>query len=148
MTLPTITATGRLGADPELRFTPSGKAVTNFRIACDDRKKDGDEWKTENTVWLAVDQWDDEAESAAHNLKKGDLVTVIGSLNVREYDHNGTKKTAVEIKYGRITTALPRNNKPAGDTSMRLPASNQANPWDQQGGGQAWGTQTTEQPPF
>ncbi len=149
MTLPTITATGRLGADPELRYLGSGKPVANFRIACDDRRKEGDEWKTLSTTWLAVDQWGDEAEAAAEHLKKGDLVTVVGQLNVREYDTNdGTKRLSVEIKYGRVSKALPRGAKGSTDAGMRLPASNPTNPWDQQGGGQAWATPTTSEPPF
>lgn len=146
MTLPTITATGRLGADPELRYLGSGKPVANFRIACDDRRKEGDEWKTLSTTWLAVDQWGDEAEAAAEHLKKGDLVTVVGQLNVREYDANdGSKRLSVEIKYGRVSRPLPKTKSGTGAPIQQQAPSN---PWNTQGGAQSWGTQTTDQPPF
>jgi single-strand DNA-binding protein len=142
MTLPTITATGRLGADPDLSFTPSGKAVAKFRMACDERRKEGDEWKTIGTTWLSVDQWGDDAEAAAHNLQKGDLVTVVGLLNVREYEKDGTKRLSVEIKYGRVSKALPKAKNGTGAPIQQ----STSNPWDQQGGGSAWGT--SEQAPF
>lgn len=146
MTLPSITATGRLGADPELKFTGSGKAVTSFRIACDKRKQENGEWKTLSTVWLSVSLWEDEAEVAAEHLAKGDLVTVVGQLNVREYERkDGTKGQSVEIDYGKVSKALPRK----GGGSSR-PAAPQAasNPWETSQapqGGAAWASET---PPF
>lgn len=135
MTLPRIEATGRLGADPELKFTGSGKAVANFRIACDDRRlnKQTNEWETTTTVWLAVDLWEKDAEAAAEHLKKGDEVTVIGQLNVREFDRkDGGKGTSVEIKYSKVSKALPRekSGQASGGWSQPPQSSNVASdPW-------------------
>ena len=146
MTLPSITATGRLGADPELKFTQSGKAVTNFRIACDKRKNENGEWKTLSTVWLSVSLWENDAEAAAEHLAKGDLVTVVGQLNVREYDRkDGTKGQSIEIDYGRVSKALPRSG---GGNAQRPAQAAASNPWETSQasqGGAAWGSET---PPF
>lgn len=109
MTLPRIEATGRLGNDPELKFTPSGAAVANFSIACDENKKDAnDNWEKVSTTWLRIAVWKDAAEAVAEHLKKGDLVTVIGQLTVRDYEHNGANKQSVEVKNATVTKALPK----------------------------------------
>jgi single-strand DNA-binding protein len=143
MTLPTITATGRLAADPDLSFTPSGKAVAKFRMACDkNRKNDQGQWEKVSTTWLAVDTWGDDAETVAHNLQKGDMVTVVGNLNVREYEKDGTKRLSVEIENGRVSKALPKAKNGTGAPIQQ----STSNPWDQQGGGSAWGA--SEQAPF
>ena len=143
MTLPSITATGRLGADPELKFTGSGKAVCNFRMACDKKKQENGEWKTLSTVWLSVSLWENDAEAAAEHLAKGDLVTVVGQLNVREYERkDGTKGQSVEIDYGRVSKALPKSG---GRSAPRPQSTPSSNPWDTAGGGQSW---ESERPPF
>jgi single-strand DNA-binding protein len=109
MTLPRIEATGRLGNDPELKWTPSGAAVANFSIACDENKKDSnDNWEKVSTTWLRVAVWKDAAEAVAEHIKKGDLVTVIGQLTVRDYEHNSVNKQSVEVKNATVTKALPK----------------------------------------
>lgn len=144
MTLPNITATGRLGDDPELRFTPGGKAVAEFRMACDENKKNGDSWEKVSTTWLRVTLWEKDAEAVAEHIKKGDLVTVIGSLTVREYDKkDGGKGTSVEIKNAAVTKALPRTQN-AGQSSgwsQSAPAPATGDPW-------STAPAATEEPPF
>lgn len=126
MSLPTITATGRLGADPELKFTPTGKAVANFRIASTESKKDANgQWQDVSTVWLGVSVWEKDAEAVAENLRKGDLVTVIGSLSTREYESNGQTRLAVEIKWPTVSKALPKGV--GGNAAAPVAATN---PWD------------------
>lgn len=133
MTLPNITAIGRLGDDPELRFTPGGKAVAEFRIACDENKKSGDSWEKVSTTWLRVSIWEKDAEAVAEHLKKGDLVTVIGSLTVREYEKkDGGKGTSVEVKNATVTKALPRiggASQPAQSGGWNSQPSAPADPW-------------------
>jgi single-strand DNA-binding protein len=137
MSLPSIQATGRLGDDPELRFTPGGKAVADFRIACDENKKNGDQWEKVSTTWLRVSIWERDAEAVAEHVKKGDLVTVIGSLTVREYDKkDGGKGTSVEIKNATVSKALPRVGAVQPSSSWQQPAPAQTNttadPWSTQ----------------
>jgi single-strand DNA-binding protein len=107
MPLPTITMEGRLTADPELRFTPSGAAVTNFTLAANDRVKDGDEWKDGEALFLRCSCWKQLAENVAESTRKGDLVIVTGKLGQRSYEtREGEKRTVVELKAFTVAASL------------------------------------------
>ena len=82
---------GRLGKDPEMTYTPSGKAVTKFSLAVD-------QGKNQDTLWLTVVCWNDLAERMNEYLSKGQLVFVQGKLVQRSYvDKNQVKRVATEI---------------------------------------------------
>jgi len=101
MSVPIITVTGRLTADPEIRFTPTGKAVTSFTVASNDRVKDeaSGEWKDGDSCFIRCSVWDKLAENVAESLTRGVEVIVIGKLVQREYvDKDGAKRTAYEVK--------------------------------------------------
>jgi single-strand DNA-binding protein len=126
--LPTLTAEGTLVGDPELRFTPSGVAVAKWRIACNERKfdKTTQEWTTASTTFLTGSCWRTLAENVAESLRKGDLITVTGSLRMREWESDdGQRHTAYEIDAHTMgpalmftTASLNRDRKrPAGDTT-------------------------------
>ena len=103
MTLNKMMIIGNLGADPELRYTPSGKAVTNLRVAVNHnfRGPDG-EWQKE-TQWFNVEVWDQAAERAAEQLRKGNKVYAEGRLRTREWEgQDGQKRTSVEIRADRV----------------------------------------------
>lgn len=70
-----ITIIGNLGRDPEQRFTPDGKPVTNFSVATSRKYKD-----TEETTWFRVSTWDKQAEACNQYLRKGSKVFVTGRL--------------------------------------------------------------------
>lgn len=147
MTLPSVTATGNLGADPDLKFTPSGKAVASLSIGCNENKKnDAGQWETVSTTWLRISLWDDEAQSAVEHLRKGDQVTVTGQLVTREFDRNdGTKGLSVEVKYARVSKNLPRGAR--GERQ----APQQDNAWGgqpQQQAADPWGGSGDSRPPF
>lgn len=83
-------AIGRLTEDPQLRYTPSGKAVCGFRLACDQGK--------DHTEFIQVVTWDKLAEVVANNLQKGRLIYLEGRLQQREYDkQDGSKGRITEI---------------------------------------------------
>lgn len=89
---------GHLGRDPEMRFTPTGKSVSSFSVACNRswKSKDG-ERKTE-TDWFNVVAWGDLAEISKQYLSKGSLVYVEGRLQIRDWtDSNGDRQKSVEI---------------------------------------------------
>jgi single-strand DNA-binding protein len=89
---------GYLGRDPELRFTPTGKSVSSFSVACNRswKAKDG-ERKTE-TDWFNVVAWGDLAEITKQYLSKGSMVYVEGRLQIRDWtDSNGNSQKSVEI---------------------------------------------------
>lgn len=96
-----ITINGNVVADPELRFTPAGAAVSNFTVASTPRKydKNAGEWVDGVTTFLKVNAWRELAEGAAESLVKGDSVVVIGKLAQRSYENNaGEKRTVFEIE--------------------------------------------------
>jgi single-strand DNA-binding protein len=88
-----VTLVGRLAADPELRRTGSGKAVTSFRLAVDRPTQE------KITDWLEIVAWEHKAEFAARNFKRGQEVLVDGELQTRSWtDKDGNKRNTVEVK--------------------------------------------------
>ena len=73
---------GNLGRDPELRFTPQGRAVTNFSVATNESWTGQDGQKNERTTWFRVSVWGKSAEACAQYLSKGRQVLVEGRLNI------------------------------------------------------------------
>ncbi len=89
---------GRLGADPQLKYTPSGKANANFNIATNFTWKDQDGNKKDKTDWHRVVVWGKLAEVMGEWLKKGSYVYIEGRLQTRSYDdNNGVKKWVTEV---------------------------------------------------
>lgn len=72
---------GNLGRDPEMRYTPSGQAVTNFNVATNRKYTTSDGNKVEETTWFRVSTWGKTAEACNQYLKKGSKVLVEGRLN-------------------------------------------------------------------
>jgi single-strand DNA-binding protein len=90
---------GNLGADPEMRYTPNGRPVTQFNVAVNQSTKNQqtNEW-VEATDWFRVSVWGDRAERAAETLRKGNKVFVEGRFKTREFEgRDGQKRTSLEI---------------------------------------------------
>lgn len=105
----TITVVGNLVADPELRFTPSGAAVANFRIASTPRVLDKatNEWKDGESLFLSCNVWRQYAENVAESLQKGMRVIVTGRLKQRSYEtREGEKRTVFELDVEDVGPAL------------------------------------------
>ena len=89
---------GRLGADPDLRYMPSGDPVANFNVATDESFKDKDGNLQEKTEWHKVVAFKRLAEICGEYLKKGKLVYVEGRIQTRSWeDKNGVKRFTTEI---------------------------------------------------
>lgn len=89
---------GRLGADPEGRYTGNGKAFTTLRLATSESWKDASGERQERTEWHSVVLWDKAAEIANQYLHKGSLVRIEGRIQTRSWDDaNGEKKYKTEI---------------------------------------------------
>ena len=89
---------GRLGADPELKFTPSGRANTNISVATNRRWKNQEGQFQEKTEWHRVVAWGKMAEVVGEYLKKGSNVYIEGRLQTRSWDDdNGVKRYITEI---------------------------------------------------
>lgn len=106
---------GRLVADPELRYTQTGIAVTNFRIAVDRpfTNRDGER----ETDFIDIVTWRKLAEICAHNLNKGRLVAVDGRLQIRSYDDaQGVRRRVAEVVADQVQF-LDRPRDAAGGAS-------------------------------
>ena len=104
-----ITVVGNLTDDPELRFTPSGAAVANFRIASTSRTfdKQTNEWKDGDALFLSCAVWRQAAENVAESLQKGMRVVVQGRLKSRQYEtREGEKRTVFEIDVEEVGPSL------------------------------------------
>jgi single-strand DNA-binding protein len=118
-----IHPTGTLVADPELRFTPNGVAVANFRIACNERIREPDgTWRDGDATFLTCNAWRDMAENVAENLTKGMRVLVSGRLKQRSYETTeGEKRTVYEVEVEDVGASLKfkpkEQRKPAARSS-------------------------------
>lgn len=99
-----IMIVGNLGNDPEMRYTPSGQAVTSFSVATNRRYTDANGQKVDETVWFRVSAWGRLAETCHEYLKKGRKVLVEGRLTADENggpriwtDNNGNPRASFEI---------------------------------------------------
>ena len=104
-----ITVVGNLVDDPELRFTPSGAAVANFRIASTPRTFDrqSNEWKDGDALFLSCSVWRQAAENVAESLQRGMRVVVQGRLKSRQYEtREGEKRTVFEIEVEEVGPSL------------------------------------------
>jgi single-strand DNA-binding protein len=129
MTLNRMMIIGNLGADPELRYTPSGKAVTNLRVAVNDRSRGADgEW-VEETMWIRVEVWEQAAERLAEQLRKGNKVYAEGQLRAREYEgSDGQKRTSLELRFARVVNLERRARDEDGGAFAPAESGQQAAP--------------------
>ena len=113
---------GRLAADPELRHTPNGVAVTSFTLAVDrSYARAGTERQTD---WIDVVAWRQTAEFVCKYFTKGQLMAVTGSIQTRNYeDRNGNKRKAVEIQATEVNFASSKREggSMGGDPSYSQP---------------------------
>ena len=116
MALCKVMIIGNLGADPEMRYTPSGRPVTQFNVAVNQSTKNQQtgEW-VEATDWFRVSVWGDRAERAAENLRKGNKVFVEGRFKTREFEgRDGQKRTSLELTADSLVN-LEKRNREEGD---------------------------------
>lgn len=166
-----ITLVGNLVDDPELRFTGSGVAVANFRVASTPRTFDrqANEWKDGETLFMSCSVWRQYAENVAESLTKGTRVVVTGRLKQRSYETQaGERRTVVELEVDEVgpslrsaTAKIARVSREGGfggggggggaaggGNSGGGSANPQRDPWaSPQGGGDSWGG-SSDQPPF
>jgi single-strand DNA-binding protein len=98
MSVNKVILVGRLGRDPETRYTGGGQAVANFSMATDESYKDKNGERQKRTEWHKIVVWSRQAEIAQQYLKKGSLIYLEGRLQTREWqDKEGQKRTTTEI---------------------------------------------------
>ncbi len=115
-----VVLVGNLGRDPELRTTPAGHRVCSFSLATGDNYKDQSGNWIERTDWHRISLWGNAAENAAKYLKKGDRVLIEGSIHNSDYEKDGVKHYAYEIRAYNMVMLTPKGtqenfNQPSPD---------------------------------
>lgn len=132
-----VTLTGTLGRDPELRFTPKGKAVVTLSVVTSKSVLDEatNKWTNEEETWWRVTAWDKLAENVAETLLKGDPVIVVGRAFMDSYEgKDGEKRQSltvnaytVALELKRRSAAVNRVKRDGGSAQSAAPAADQ---WD------------------
>jgi single-strand DNA-binding protein len=116
---------GNLGKDPDLRYTPSGKAVASFSLATSERWTNQEGQKQENTTWHNIVAWGKQAEVMKEYLSKGKQVYIEGRIQNRSYeDKDGNKKYVSEVVVQNFTFL---GSKDSGGTPRPAPEEIPAN---------------------
>lgn len=145
--------TGRLTADPELKWTGTGKAVANLTIAVNHRKKDQQgNYQDTGTTFLRASLWEYQGEQAAELLRKGQIVTARGRIETRTYTkQDGTEGSSLEMivdDIGAVVQKYPPKTTPSTDASQQW-GGGHVDPWGASPAPAAdWGTPDPSRPAF
>ena len=140
-----MTAIGNLGGDPEMRYTPNGKAVTSFSIATTNRYTVEGEQR-EETQWFRVSTWNRTAEVCNQYLSKGSKVYVEGRLQGREWEgQDGVKRFSVEITADKVLFLDKPSDKPSDRGEQNQEPRIQFNRPDS-GGAESFNTPSSTEP--
>ena len=139
-----ITLVGNIVAEPELRFTPAGAAVCNFRVASTPRtyNKQTNQWEDGEAMFLTCNVWRQAAENAAQSLAKGMRVIVQGRLKARTFQNReGENRTVFEIDVDEVgpslafaTATVNRVDRNTQPNQAQQQAAPQNTAWQPQGG--------------
>ncbi|WP_399087990.1 single-stranded DNA-binding protein [Streptomyces sp. BBFR2] len=146
----TITMTGNVVNEPELRFTPDGAPVCNFRIASTPRKfnKQANAWEDSEPLFLGVAVWRQQAENVAESVQRGMRVVVVGRLTQRQYDDKeGNRRSSYDIQADEVAPSLLRATAVVTKATGAPGAARETNGWDQRPAADSWSNQR-DQPPF
>jgi single-strand DNA-binding protein len=116
MSVNKVILVGRLGRDPETRYTTSGQAVCNFTLATDESFKDRSGARQKRTEWHRIVMWSKLAEIGQQYLKKGMLVYIEGRIQTRQWDDKttGNKRTSTEIVTNVMRMLTSRSESAGG----------------------------------
>lgn len=121
---------GRLGKDPEIKYTPSGMAMATFSLATDENRKDSEGKRQTQTEWHNIVLWGKQAEIAGEFLKKGKLVYLEGRLQTRTWEDSqgGGQKHMVQVIGDRFVMLGARGDpgESAGTSTTSTPVTTQA----------------------
>lgn len=110
---------GRLGKDPELKYTPSGAPVAKFSLATDENFKDKTGEKQSRTEWHNIVAWNKLAEICGEYLTKGKQVYIEGTIRSRQWqDQSGNKRTSYEIIANQMTMLGSKSDTPGAGGGM------------------------------
>jgi single-strand DNA-binding protein len=122
---------GNLGADPEMRYTADGTALTNFRVAASRTYSGADGERKEETEWFSVVTWRKLAEQCSQFLQKGRRVYVEGRLQTRSWDTpEGERKYRTEVIADRVLFLDRAGEMPLPEHRDAIPAGGDVEPED------------------
>src|SRR5580692_2389208 len=125
MSVNKVILVGRLGRDPETRYTGGGQAVANFSVATDETYKDRNGERQKRTEWHKIVVWGKQAEIAQQYLKKGSQIYLEGRIQSREWnDKEGQKRTSFEIVDSNFRMLGSRSDSMGGGSHSGAPAGN------------------------
>ena len=117
-----VLLSGNLGADSEKRYSQTGTAITQFRVAVNTRRKNGEDWE-DHTDWFRVSVSGARADFLAEHLMKGVHVTVLGRLQIGEYtSRDGERRTSLDVWADEVEFAGPRRDDDDTGNGDRAPA--------------------------
>ena len=123
MSVNKVILVGRLGRDPETRYTGAGQAVCNFSLATDESFKDRSGERKKRTEWHKIVVWGKQAEIAQQYLKKGSQIYQEGRIQSRECNYKeGQKRTSYEIVASNFRMLGSRSDSMAGGSHPSAPA--------------------------
>lgn len=138
-----MTIIGNLAGDPEIRFTPGGKAVASFTVLTSKSKKDEatGKWESTDTTGWLIKAWDQLGENVAESLQKGDAVIVNGTAVYKSWEkEDGSKQGRIEVTAWNVgldlkrrSAKVNRENRPAAATAVN---------------DDPWASNPVEEPPF
>jgi single-strand DNA-binding protein len=128
-----VQMTGRLGADPEMRYTPQGHAVTTFRVASNRTWRTPDGTTQEDTEWFRVVAWNRLAEICNQWLSKGSRVYVEGRMQTRQWqDQDGQSRNTSEVVANDVIILESRREGAAAEPAVVDPPADTAPPLESQ----------------
>lgn len=102
-----VSVVGNITDEPELHFTPAGRAVVSFTVASTERRNKGGRWEDAGTTFLRVSAWGTLAQNVAESVAKGDRVLVAGILRQRTYENgDGDKRSVFEVTADEVGPSL------------------------------------------
>lgn len=113
----TVNIIGRIGSDPEIRHTPSGKTVASLTLAVDDG------WgENKKTVWIGVTIWGATAELCGKACRKGDRLGITGRLSQEEWEKDGKKQRKTKVTAESMHLLEPKRDTPPPARTSSPPA--------------------------
>ena len=116
-----ITFKARLGADPEIVTASNGSAVSRMRVVTNGRRVVDVDWQDTDTSWWQVTAFGRAAEACAEQLRKGDLVIVMGKVKQREWEKDGVKRVTAEVTADEVAKVCK--------TGQAAATASSADPW-------------------
>lgn len=111
MSFNTLTISGNLGADAELRYTKGGLPVSSFSVAVNERVPNGDGTYGDRTNWIGCTMFGKRSEALAPSLRKGERVALTGHLRQNVWEQDGKRRSSLEVVVDNVELMTVRRGK-------------------------------------